>query len=50
LRSAVENVVRNAVRYTADHTAVEISLGIRGIKCTASGEGPRAGSTGKHAY
>jgi len=26
LRSAVENVVRNAIRYTADGTAVEISL------------------------
>lgn len=27
LRSAVENVVRNAIRYTAEGTAVEISLG-----------------------
>jgi two-component system sensor histidine kinase CpxA len=26
LRSAIENVVRNAVRYTAEGTAVEISL------------------------
>jgi len=26
LRSAIENVVRNAVRYTADGTSVEISL------------------------
>jgi signal transduction histidine kinase len=26
LRSAIENVVRNAIRYTADGTAVEISL------------------------
>ena len=29
LRSAVENVVRNAVRYTAEGTAVEISLSCR---------------------
>ena len=26
LRSAIENVLRNAVRYTADGTAVEVSL------------------------
>ncbi|MGB7926460.1 MAG: ATP-binding protein [Pyrinomonadaceae bacterium] len=28
LRSAIENVVRNGVRYTAEETAVEISLGV----------------------
>jgi two-component system, OmpR family, sensor histidine kinase CpxA len=28
LRSAIENVVRNALRYTAEGTAVEISLGV----------------------
>ena len=26
LRSAIENVLRNAVRYTAEHTAVDVSL------------------------
>ncbi|MEJ7618132.1 MAG: ATP-binding protein [Pyrinomonadaceae bacterium] len=26
LRSAIENVIRNAVRYTAEHTAVEVTL------------------------
>jgi two-component system, OmpR family, sensor histidine kinase CpxA len=31
LRSAVENVVRNAVRYTPEGTAVEISLRCRGV-------------------
>ncbi|HEY4365526.1 MAG TPA: ATP-binding protein [Bryobacteraceae bacterium] len=30
LRSAVENVVRNAIRYTAEGTAIEISLEARG--------------------
>jgi two-component system sensor histidine kinase CpxA len=30
LRSAVENVVRNAIRYTADGTAVSISLEVKG--------------------
>jgi signal transduction histidine kinase len=29
LRSGVENVVRNAVRYTADNTAVEVTLRVR---------------------
>lgn len=29
LRSAVENVIRNAVRYTAEGTAVEVGLGCR---------------------
>jgi len=29
LRSAVENVVRNAVRYTAEGTQVEVSLRVR---------------------
>jgi signal transduction histidine kinase len=29
LRSAIENVVRNAIRYTAEGTAVEISLQVR---------------------
>lgn len=28
LRSAVENVVRNAVRYTAENTAVEVQLAV----------------------
>ncbi len=30
LRSAIENVVRNAVRYTAEGTAVEVWLGVSG--------------------
>jgi signal transduction histidine kinase len=30
LRSAVENVLRNAVRYTAEHTEVEVSLHCNG--------------------
>ncbi len=34
LRSAVENVVRNAVRYTAEHTEVELSL-----NCSGDGAG-----------
>jgi two-component system sensor histidine kinase CpxA len=29
LRSAVENVVRNAVRYTAENTQVEVALRVR---------------------
>jgi len=28
LRSAIENIVRNSLRYTAEHTAVEISLAV----------------------
>lgn len=36
LRSAVENVVRNAVRHTNEGTAVEIAL-----RCTTNGEGER---------
>src|SRR4029434_1249503 len=32
LRSAVENVVRNAIRYTAEGTAVEISLEISNLR------------------
>jgi two-component system sensor histidine kinase CpxA len=34
LRSAVENVVRNAIRHTADGTAVEISLEVAGPRAT----------------
>lgn len=33
LRSAIENVVRNGVRYTAEHTNVEVSL-----RCPAGGD------------
>ncbi len=49
LRSAVENVVRNAIRHTADGTAVEISLQIRRFAGSASRAGLRTGSAGKHA-
>jgi two-component system, OmpR family, sensor histidine kinase CpxA len=34
LRSAIENVVRNAVRHTAERTAVEISLRVRDSRVT----------------
>jgi two-component system CheB/CheR fusion protein len=37
LRTAVENVVRNAVRYTAEGTDVELTM-----KCIRSPEGPQA--------
>lgn len=47
LHSAIENVVRNAVRYTADGTAVEISLGTdaerRHAVITVSDHGPGVG-------
>ena len=33
LRSAIENVVRNAVRYTAEHTSVEVAL-----RCSSIGD------------
>ncbi len=43
LRSAVENVVRNAIRYTAEGTAVSISLDApRGPRPDASGNAARA--------
>lgn len=37
LYSAVENIVRNAIRYTAEATSVEVSL-----ECVEDGEGARA--------
>lgn len=45
LRSAIENVVRNAVRYTAAGTEVEISLAVEGGDAVADGTGdsPTAG-------
>ena len=50
LRSAVENVVRNAIRHTRRRNgggdfAAEPAI----AACSASGAGPRAGSAGKHA-
>lgn len=36
MRSAIENVVRNAVRYTAEQTSVEVSL-----QCSSNGENSR---------
>lgn len=38
LRSAIENVVRNAIRYTAERTAVEVSL-----RCSDVGGSRQAG-------
>ncbi len=49
LRSAVENVVRNAIRHTAEGTAVEISLQCSDGRALPSGAGSWAGSAGKHA-